>query len=215
MPGIRRPRRRNTKMEWTALTTFSHDDGCGRNAAPGRLSEILARAGTAIAGLSLALCAGAAQAQDSQAQADRFDGKPFWELVIGPFAVHFSNESEHKHVYLLGIERNVPGAPAWSYADATIWGFSAFNNSFGQPSAYAYYGFRWDNLFGHPKWYAKISGGVIYGYKGEYEDKVPFNHDGFGLGIIPAIGYRVTPNDAVQIGTLGTAGLIFTYNRRF
>jgi hypothetical protein len=44
---------------------------------------------------------------------------------------------------------------------------------------------------------------------------VPYNHDGFGLGIIPAIGYNLTKADAVQIGTLGTAGLIFTYNRKF
>ena len=42
---------------------------------------------------------------------------------------------------------------------AVIWGFSAFRNSFGQPSAYAYYGYSWDNLFGHPWLYAKLSGG--------------------------------------------------------
>ena len=44
---------------------------------------------------------------------------------------------------------------------------------------------------------------------------MPFNHDGFGLGIIPAVGYQVTPRDALQIGVLGASGLIFTYNRRF
>ena len=213
MPGIPEASRRNITMERIALTKFSHNQGCGHNAAPGRLSGILACASALIAGLSLSLSPGVARAQDSQA--DGLGEKPYWELVIGPFAVHFSNEDEHKHVYLLGIERSLPQAPQWSGADATIFGFSAFNNSFGQPSAYAYYGFRWDNLFGHPKWYAKISGGVIYGYKGEYEDKVPFNHDGFGLAIIPAVGYRLTPNDAIQVGTLGTAGLIFTYNRRF
>ena len=183
------------------------------------------RAGAGIACLLIALSSNAARAQDVQpsqqsqppeeAPAARFDGKPFWELVIGPFAVHWSNEDEHKHVYLLGIERSLPEAPKWSAADGTIWGFSAFNNSFGQPSAYAYYGYRWDNLFGYSSLYAKLSGGIIYGYKGEYEDKVPFNHNGFGLAIIPAVGYRVTQFDAVQIGMLGTAGLIFTYNRRF
>ena len=35
-------------------------------------------------------------------------------------------------------------------------------------------------------------------------------HNGFGIGAIPAIGYRLTLCDAVQIGLLGTAGLIFT-----
>ena len=133
--------------------------------------------------------------------------KPWWEAVVGPFAIHFSNEDEHTHVYLLGLERNQP--------DGWIWGFSAFQNSFGQPSAYAYYGYRWEGLFGNPAIYAKLSGGIIYGYKDEHKDKVPFNHNGFGLGIIPAIGLRLTRADAVQVGALGTAGLIFTYNRRF
>ena len=130
-----------------------------------------------------------------------------WELVIGPFALHWSNEDKHSNVVLLGIERE--------QADGYIWGLSVFRNSFAQPSAYAYYGYRWNELFGVPALYFKLSGGIIYGYKGEYEDKVPFNHNGFGLGIIPAVGYRLTPKDAVQVGALGTAGLIFTYNRKF
>jgi hypothetical protein len=134
-------------------------------------------------------------------------GQSFWEAVIGPFAVHWSSDEDHTHVFLLGIERNE--------ANGTIWGVSAFRNSFGQPSAYAYLGYRWEGLFDNPSIYAKISGGLLYGYKDEHANDVPFNHNGFGLGIIPAIGYRLTPSDAVQIGFLGKAGLIFTYNRRF
>lgn len=131
-----------------------------------------------------------------------------WELVISPGAYHFSNEDAHTHVYLVGIEREQP--------DNFLWGFSAFQNSFGQASAYAYYGYTWNEFWpGHPNWYIKLTGGIIYGYTGKYEDKVPFNHNGFGLGIIPGLGYRFTPKDAAQINLLGSAGLIFTYNRRF
>lgn len=166
-----------------------------------------------LACLLIVLSSPVANAQDRQSTS--LEGGASWEVVIGPFAVHWSHDEDHKHVYLLGIERSQPGAPLWSAADATIWGFSAFNNSFGQPSAYAYYGYRWDNLFDYPALYLKLSGGILYGYKEPYEDKVPFNHNGFGLAIIPAIGYRLTPNDAIQVGTLGAAGLIFTYNRRF
>ena len=158
-----------------------------------------------LVGALIALASRPAQAEQSVLQ--NASRQPSWELVAGPFAVHWSNGDEHTHVVLLGIEREE--------ADGWIWGFSAFRNSFGQPSAYAYYGYRWDNLFDNPAWYLKLSAGVIYGYKGEYEDKVPFNHNGFGLGIIPAIGYRLTPKDALQVGALGTAGLILTYNRRF
>jgi hypothetical protein len=140
---------------------------------------------------------------------------PHWELAIAPFALHWSYNSEHRNVYLLGLDRVSPGAPSWSGADATFWGFAAFTNSFGQPSAYAYGGYRWDGLFGLPALYLKVTGGILYGYKGEYKDKVPLNHNGFSPAIIPAIGYRLTPNDSLQVGMLGTAGLIFSYGRRF
>lgn len=183
------------------------------------------RAGAGLACLLIALYSIAARAQQGQSPeaspqpeespAARFEGKPHWELLIGPFAFHWHNNDKYKHVYLLGIERSCPEQPLWSHSDATLWGFSAFKNSYGQPSAYAYYGYRWDNLFGYPALYAKLTGGIIYGYKYPYEDKVPFNHNGFGLAIIPSLGYRVTPFDAVQINVLGAAGLIFTYHRRF
>jgi hypothetical protein len=145
--------------------------------------------------------------------ADNFDTRDHWELQIAPFGVHWSNDPGHKHVYLIGIELNRADNPRW--ADQTVWGFSYFHNSFGQPSAYAYFGYRWDNLFGNPALYAKITGGILYGYKKPYENKVPFNHNGFSPAIIPALGYRITQLDAIQIDVLGTAGLIFTYNRRF
>jgi hypothetical protein len=32
---------------------------------------------------------------------------------------------------------------------------------------------------------------------------------------VPALGYRLTPKDALQVSMLGTAGLMFSYNRRF
>lgn len=158
--------------------------------------------------IACALTALASRPVLAQSSVDQdFSKEPYWELVVGPYALHWSNSDEHTYVVLLGIERSQP--------DGWMWGFSAFRNSFGQASAYAYYGYRWENIFGVQNLYAKLSGGIIYGYVGQYKDKVPFNHDGFGLAIIPAVGYRLTPKDAVQVGALGTAGLIFTYNRRF
>lgn len=133
--------------------------------------------------------------------------EPRWELVAAPFALHWASEADHRHVVLLGLEKQEPGN--------VLWGGAAFRNSFGQPSAYAYYGRRWDQLFGSNDFYLKLSGGVIYGYKGRYKDKVPFNHHGFGLAVIPALGFQITRNDALQIGFLGTAAAIFTYSRRF
>jgi hypothetical protein len=134
--------------------------------------------------------------------------QPAWELVISPYAYHWSNQDAHTNVYLVGIERD--------QGDGFLWGFSGFQNSFGQASAYAYYGYTWNNLFpSYPRWYIKLTGGIIYGYKYPHENDIPFNHDGFGLGIIPGVGYRVTPRDGLQVNLLGSSGLIFTYNHRF
>ena len=137
----------------------------------------------------------------------RTDGARPWDLVVSPFALHWSSKDERKHVVLLGAERHEP--------DGWLAGASVFRNSFGQPSAYVYSGYQWDGLFHESALFFKLSAGVLYGYKGRYKDKVPFNHHGFGLAAIPAVGYRLTPQDAVQIGFLGTAAVIFTYNRRF
>lgn len=130
-----------------------------------------------------------------------------WEAVVSPFALHWSSDEEHRHVVLLGLER--------STSDGWLAGASVFRNSFGQPSAYGYYGYKWNGLFDNPAVFLKLSGGVLYGYKGRYKNKVPFNHNGFGLAAIPAVGYQLSTQDAVQIGILGTAAIIFTYNRRF
>lgn len=135
------------------------------------------------------------------------DAATSWEVVAAPFALHWSHSDEHRHVLLLGLEHTA--------ADDSLWGVSAFRNSFGQPSAYGYYGHVWNGVLGQPQLYAKLSAGVIYGYKGRYADKVPFNHHGFGLAVIPAVGWRLTEHDALQVGILGSAALIFSYNRRF
>jgi hypothetical protein len=58
-----------------------------------------------------------------------------------------------------------------------------FSNSFGQPSAYAFAGQRYLDPFGFENWYLQWTAGLLYGYVGEYEDKVPLNYKGFSPGI--------------------------------
>lgn len=130
-----------------------------------------------------------------------------WELAVSPYTLHWHKDAEHRHVVLVGLER--------TQADGTLWGGALFRNSFGQASGYAYYGHVWDGLLGQPALYAKLTGGILYGYRGKYQDKVPFNQGGFSPAVIPAIGWRFTPQDAVQVSVLGNAGLTFSYARRF
>ena len=94
-----------------------------------------------------------------------------------------------------------------------IAGLAIFSNSFGQFTQYAYYGWQFRPFDSMPKFYAKITGGIIHGYKEPYEKKIPLNHkSGWGITAIPAIGYQVTPNWGAQLNVLGNAGLMFQVN---
>lgn len=130
-----------------------------------------------------------------------------WEVSASPFALHWHDDDEHRHVYQLGLELHE--------ADQSLRGVSIFRNSFGQASGYVYYGHEWDDLLGHPALYAKLTGGLMYGYRGQFKNKVPLNYGGFSPAVVPAIGFRITPADAVQADILGLAGLLFSYTRRF
>ncbi len=109
---------------------------------------------------------------------------------------------------LLGYVRDLPGG--------NFCGLSLFSNSFGQPSAYAYVGRSYNNIWpAVPKLYASVSAGILYGYVGAYQHKVPLNYKGFSPAIIPAVGYRFTPQDALELQFLGNSALMFNYARRY
>lgn len=163
------------------------------------------RAATLASGLCAAMFAADASAQESTSPLVPTEAG--WEVTIAPYAYHFSSDPNHKHAYLIGLEHQ--------RADNWIIGGAYFSNSFGQDSGTAYVGYIWNNLLGQPALYAKLVAGIMYGYVYPYEDKVPFNHNGWSPLVVPALGWRFTPKDAVQLSLLGTAGLMFSYNRRF
>ena len=129
------------------------------------------------------------------------------EFTFSPYTIHWSNNPEHKHVVLFALDEQLPGG--------RLCGISLFSNSFGQPSTYVYAGQQFNNLFGQPHVFLKVTGGIIYGYVGQYKNKVPLNYRGFSPGIIPSLGYKFTEHDSVQVKLLGTAGLMFSYGRQF
>jgi hypothetical protein len=124
-------------------------------------------------------------------------------ILGSPKVVHFDPDPEHVDwSWLVGIEWSRP-ASRWYY------GFSYFNNSFGQKCQFYYAGYTWKLGENYPNWYLKLSGGLIYGYKEPYEDKVPFNHNGYSPGLFPAVGYKWDRWN-LQLVTLGTAGAMIT-----
>lgn len=132
-------------------------------------------------------------------------------IAFSPYTEHFRNNPEYtKHSYLvdLGIESKYD--TVWG-ADKTLFGLAVFKNSFGQPSQYIYWGQKWDVK---PWLYAKVTAGLLHGYKGKYKNNIPFNGLGVAPGIIPAVGVQFGDVRAELI-TLGFSAVMVTVGYRF
>jgi hypothetical protein len=130
-----------------------------------------------------------------------------WDLSLSPYTHHWRHSPDHKPVVLAALERRV--------AQNRFCGVALFRNSFGQPSTYVYVGKQWDGVLDNPKLFTKVSAGLIYGYKGQYQHKIPFNDYGIAPAVIPSMGWHISPTESAQVMVLGTAGLLFAYGRSF
>ena len=145
--------------------------------------------------------ASSASAQDATQQKD--DG--FWYLQTSVYTRHFSPDPEHNNNQdLIGIERH--DASGWLVGGAT------FRNSFRQRSYYAYAGKRFDSDT-YPV-YLKLTGGLLEGYHGEYQDKIPLNRFGVAPVIIPSVGVYYGPV-AAELVLLGFNAAMITTGLRF
>lgn len=152
-----------------------------------------------VACLGGALLLAASQTSQGAPQQD------YWYLQTSAYTQHWKHDPDHNnHQDLAGLERN--------YADGQLWGLSTFRNSFSQRSYYAYAGKAWENA----SWpvYAKLSGGLIQGYKGKYKDKIPLNHFGVAPALIPAIGAHYGPL-GTEVVLLGSAAMMVNLGYRF
>jgi len=119
---------------------------------------------------------------------------------VSPFSYHFRYSDEHRYVYALGVERQ--------RSDNWLAGASYFRNSFGQPSAYLYAGKRFTQLADVPQLFAQASAGLLYGYRGKYQNKVPLNHNGFSPGALVGLGWQFDKDSSATVHLLGDAGLM-------
>ncbi len=130
-----------------------------------------------------------------------WQGDGHWRVAFSPYAHHFNYNPEHRHVWALGIERQRP--------DNWLAGASYFRNSFGQPSAYVYVGKQFQALFGQEQLFGQASIGMMYGYRGKYQRKVPLNVNGFSPGALVSLGWRFTKEASFTAHLLGDAGVMF------
>lgn len=124
------------------------------------------------------------QARDSGSFLDLLKGPEIEQryLYTSLYTKHYDPKPEHVNKQnMLGFENE--------YEHNRLWGLAMFDNSFGQESQYLYVGKKW-SAFYTDRWYYKVTGGLLHGYEGRYEDKIPLNDLGVAPAIIPAIGYR-------------------------
>lgn len=102
-----------------------------------------------------------------------------------------------------------PAGSDWRDEIRWLVGGATFKNSFNQQSTYLYAGGRYDYFENETtRAYAKLTAGLLHGYRGEYRDKIPFNRFGVAPAILPAFGvehHRVN----FEMIPFGTAGVMF------
>ena len=126
---------------------------------------------------------------------------------FSPYTYHFTPDDEHSDVVMIGLEREAP--------NGKLDGVVLFSNSFGQPSIYVYpWGGAYRDVMGVSRLSVKWTAGVMYGYTGQYKDKVPLNVGGFNPVVIPALAYDFSSGWSAQLNLLGNAALQFQVSKQ-
>jgi len=183
--------------QWKCVSRQESDPTSSRDFLVPRPATGLSRAA---AWLALLACM-------STAHADLIDEGDRVMVEVGPYVYHRIDNSDHNQwPRLIGVE----------YETASHWlgGAASFRNSYYQNAAYIYAGKRWFIPSVNENLYIKLSAGLVYGYRKPYEDKLPVNHDGYGLGIVPALGYQIG-RASVQLEFAGTDVVAITFGYDF
>ena len=121
--------------------------------------------------------------------------------------VHFSSDPNHDNTQnLIYGEWRLP--QRWLEGQVIV-GASFFDNSFGQSSQFVFGGLLWRPVEKVPEFYIKVAAGVIHGYEGEFQNKIPYNSSGYAPGIVPAVGYCYNRFCGEMI-LFGGAGMLWT-----
>ncbi len=123
-------------------------------------------------------------------------------FLYGGTYVHFESSEDHAGSNILVALEAVR-------SDNWLYGLALFDNSFNQFSQYIYAGKNWDFHGKLEGVHAKLTAGIILGYKDEFEDKIPFNNNGIAPGIVPSIGYK-KGRFGVDMMLLGNSAMLFT-----
>ncbi len=120
-----------------------------------------------------------------------------WLFQTSAYTLHFNPDPSHTNKQRgINIEYWAPNK--W------LFGAAHLRNSFNQPTQYIFTGRLWRPLDSQPMLYVKLTGGLLYGYKGEFRGKIPFNHYGVAPALVPSLGVSVKHFTA-EVMLLGAA----------
>lgn len=209
-----------------AAASFNAPDSSG-NARPLSAVSALIRAVVAFAALASIAGSGAAYAQSTstpdttppvatEAQppsevklvTSPWDAPEPWRtdrfyLQTSLWTVHFNSDPDHDNTQNLILFE-------WNITENWLVGGAVFDNSFGQNSQYVYGGYRFRPFETLQQLYFKISAGIVHGYSGEFQDKIPFNNSGFAPVIVPSMGYCIN-RFCSELVIFGGAGAMLTF----
>lgn len=124
-----------------------------------------------------------------------------WYFQTSAVTVHFDSAPEHNNdQQLLNVE--------WQHRGRWVFGGAYFQNSFGQPSQYVYGGRIWRPFATLSSLHLKLTGGLLHGYKGEYQNNIPLNNLGVAPALAPAIGFSGR-RFATEVVLFGNSGLMW------
>jgi hypothetical protein len=171
---------------------------------------VLAFAGMTGAAVAQTPAAPAADAWDAYKK--KFDAPEPWRTDPWYFqtslaTVHFSSDPDHDNTQNL-IYGEYRFSSRWLEGQPLV-GASFFDNSFGQSSQFVFAGLLWRPSEKVPEFYVKVAVGVIHGYSGEFQNKIPYNSTGYAPGIVPGVGYCYN-RICSELILFGTAGILWT-----
>ena len=97
----------------------------------------------------------------------------------------------------------------WNLNREWLAGAALFKNSFGQTSQYVYGGYRLRPVENMQPLYVKLSAGLVHGYTGQYQGKIPFNGAGIAPVVVPSVGYCLN-RFCAEFVVFGAAGTLVT-----
>ena len=150
----------------------------------------------------LALCSDASLAVDGSDTRERS-----WYVQAGSY-VHFRDKEEYaSRPIFAGIE--------YIRSNNQLFGFSVFDNSFGDFSQYLYFGKLYYPSRSYPGFRIKLTAGIAHGYDGQNEDISPiYWGDAWAFGIVPGLGYQGDRFGA-DVALLSDSGLLFLVGYQF